>query len=132
MGDGVKNKISYPFSGTGVLHITLQALYKAMVGGIIHGLKIPVSGLIVSSCSVICICLIARYVIVRGASIKATVIVTIFKMVLSPQAPPPGYIAESGLQQIMILTIVHGQAFVAGININFLNGRKYKLNSLGG
>ena len=64
-----------------------------MLGGIIHGFKIPVSGLVVGSCAVICICLIAWYVPARGAIIKATLIVAIFKMMLSPQAPPPAYIA---------------------------------------
>lgn len=73
--------------------IALWALAEAMLGGIIHGLKIPVSGLVVGSCAVICICLIAWYVPAKGAIIKATVIVAVFKMLLSPQAPPPAYIA---------------------------------------
>jgi len=42
--------------------IALWVLCEAMPGGIIHGFKIPVSGLIVGSCAVICICLIACYV----------------------------------------------------------------------
>src|SRR5258707_13313612 len=73
--------------------IALWVLCEAMLGGIIHGFKIPVSGLIVGSCAVICICLIAWYVPAKGAIIKATLIVAIFKMMLSPQAPPPAYIA---------------------------------------
>src|SRR5258706_2186431 len=73
--------------------IALWVLNEAMLGGIIHGLNIPVSGLIVGSCAVVCICLIAWYVPVKGAIIQATVIVAIFKMMLSPQAPPPAYIA---------------------------------------
>lgn len=73
--------------------IALWVLNEAVFGGIIHGLKIPVSGLVVGSCAVICICLIAWYVPKKGAIIKATVIVAIFKMMLSPQAPPPAYIA---------------------------------------
>ena len=73
--------------------IALWVLCEAMLGGIIHGLKIPVSGLFVGSSAVICICLIAWYVPQKGAIIKATIIVAIFKMMLSPQAPPPAYIA---------------------------------------
>src|SRR5258706_9095264 len=73
--------------------IALWVLCEAMLGGIIHGFKIPVSGLIVGSCAVICICLIAYYVPAKGTIIKATIIVAIFKMMLSPQAPPPAYIA---------------------------------------
>ncbi len=73
--------------------IALWALCEAMIGGIIHGLKIPISGLVVGSCAIICICLIAWYVPKKGAILKATLIVAIFKMMLSPQAPLPAYIA---------------------------------------
>ena len=73
--------------------IALWVLCEAMLGGIIHGFKIPVSGLIVGSCSVICIGLIAYYFPAKGNIIKATIVVAIFKMMLSPQAPPAAYIA---------------------------------------
>lgn len=133
--------------------IALWVLCEAMLGGIIHGLKIPVSGLFVGSGAVICICLIAWYVPNKGAIIKATIIVAIFKMMLSPQAPPPAYIAvlfqgllgeflffrnrkfyrlscillavlsllESGLQRILVLTIVYGNDLWIVIN-DFING----------
>jgi nucleoside-triphosphatase THEP1 len=131
--------------------IALWVLCEAMLGGIIHGFRIPVSGLIVGSSAVICICLIAWYVPVRGTIIKATIIVAIFKMMLSPQAPPPAYIAvffqglsgellfrnrksfrlscilfatlallESGLQRILVLTIIYGNDLWTAIN-DFLN-----------
>jgi nucleoside-triphosphatase THEP1 len=123
-----------------------------MLGGIIHGFKIPVSGLLVGSCAIICICLIAWYAPSKGSIIKATIIVAIFKMMLSPQAPPPAYIAvffqgllgellfwkrrlftlsciilavlgllESGLQRILMLTIVYGNDLWKAIN-SFING----------
>jgi len=132
--------------------IALWVLCEAMLGGIIHGFKIPVSGLVVGSCAIVCICLIAWYVPVKGAIIKATIIVAIFKMMLSPQAPPPAYIAvffqgllgellfwnkrffrlscillavlgllESGLQRILMLTIVYGNDLWTVVN-NFFNG----------
>ena len=132
--------------------IALWVLCEAMLGGIIHGFKIPVSGLVVGSCAIVCICLIAWYVPVKGAIIKATIIVAIFKMMLSPQAPPPAYIAvffqgllgellfwnkryfrlscillavlgllESGLQRILMLTIVYGNDLWKVVN-NFFNG----------
>ena len=119
--------------------IALWVLCEAMLGGIIHGFRIPVSGLVVGSCAVTCICLLAWYVPRKGAILKATLIVAIFKMMLSPQAPPPAYIAvffqgllgellfwnrrnfrlccillgffsllESGLQRILVLTIIYG------------------------
>lgn len=80
----------------GVVYFRLIALWvlcEAMLGGIIHGFKIPVSGLVVGSAAVTCICLIGWYVPARGAIIKATLIVAVFKMMLSPQAPPTAYIA---------------------------------------
>lgn len=132
--------------------IALWVLSEAMLGGIIHGFKIPVSGLVVGSCAIICICLIAWYIPNKGAIIKATIIVAIFKMMLSPQAPPPAYIAvffqgllgealfwnrrfyrlscillavlgllESGLQRILMLTIVYGNDLWKVVN-NFING----------
>lgn len=131
--------------------IALWVLCEAMLGGIIHAAKIPVSGLIVGSCAVICICLIAFYNPTKGAIIKATIIVAIFKMMLSPQAPPLAYLAvffqgvigellfwnrnyyrisclllgliallESGLQRIIVLTIVYGNNFWKVIN-DFIN-----------
>ena len=78
------------------LYYRLVALWifcEAVLGGIIHGLKLPVSGLIVGSCSVICICLIACYVPLRNAILKATILVAIFKLMLSPHSPPTAYIA---------------------------------------
>ena len=132
--------------------IALWVLCEAMLGGIIHGFKIPVSGLVVGSCAIVCICLLAWYIPNKGAILKATIIVAIFKMMLSPQAPPPAYIAvffqgllgealfwnrkfyriscillavlgllESGLQRILMLTIVYGNDLWKVVN-NFFNG----------
>ncbi|MEO7922900.1 MAG: nucleoside-triphosphatase [Chitinophagaceae bacterium] len=132
--------------------IAVWVLCEAMLGGIIHGLRIPVSGLIIGSCAVVCISLIAWYVPARGAILKATIIVAVFKMMLSPQAPPPAYIAvffqglmgellfrnrkyfklsclllapiallESGLQRILVLTIVYGNGLWTTLN-SFING----------
>ena len=73
--------------------IALWVLCESVLGGIIHGLKIPVSGLLVGSSAVICICLIAYYVPVKGVILKATVLVAIFKLLLSPHTPLPAYFA---------------------------------------
>lgn len=131
--------------------IALWVLNEAVFGGIIHGLRIPVSGFVVGSCAVICICLIAWYVPKKGAIIKATIIVAIFKMMLSPQTPPPAFVAvffqgamgellfwnkrffrlsclllavlalvESGLQRIVSVTIIYGQALWKAID-EFIN-----------
>lgn len=146
----MKEKVSYNYIYYRL--IALWVLCEAMLGGIIHGFKIPVSGLVVGSCAIICICLIAWYVPKKGSIIKATIIVAIFKMMLSPQAPPPAYVAvffqgllgellfwnrrffklscillatlgllESGLQRILMLTIVYGNDLWKVVN-NFFNG----------
>lgn len=73
--------------------IALWVLCEAMLGSVIFTFKIPVSGLVIGSCAVVCISLIAWYVPAKGAILKATLIVAIFKIMLTPQAPPPAYIA---------------------------------------
>jgi hypothetical protein len=73
--------------------IALWILCETTLGSIIHGAKMPGSGLIVGSCAVICISLIAYHVPSKGSILKAMLIVAIFKMMLSPQAPPTAYVA---------------------------------------
>lgn len=73
--------------------IALWVFCEGFVGGIIHGLKLPISGIVVGSCAIVCICLIKQHNNTKGSIIKATIIVAIFKMMLSPQAPPTAYVA---------------------------------------
>lgn len=73
--------------------IALWVLCEGILGGMMHAVKIPFTGIIVSSGAVICICLIAYYVPAKGAILKATIIVAIFKMMLSPHTPPTAYVA---------------------------------------
>ena len=90
----MNNQITAPFSSLVYFRlIALWVICESVLGGIIHGFKLPVSGLIVGSSALICICLIALYVPTKGAIVKATIIVAIFKMMLSPQAPPTAYVA---------------------------------------
>ena len=73
--------------------IALWVICEAFAGGILHGIKIPFTGLIISSLAVMCIILIAWHVPSKNAIIKATIIVAVFKLMLSPQTPPTAYIA---------------------------------------
>lgn len=73
--------------------IALWVLCEAVLGGMMHAVKLPFTGIVVSSGAVICICLIAYYVPVKGAILRATIIVAVFKMMLSPHTPPTAYIA---------------------------------------
>lgn len=73
--------------------VSLWILSEAFLGGIIHGLKLPASGLLVGGAATICICLIAWHFPNRGTILKATMAVAIFKMMLSPHSPPAAYLA---------------------------------------
>lgn len=88
-----KNESSFSTDELYFRLIALWVICEAMIGGIIHGFRLPVSGLVVGSCAVICISLIGYYRPVKGAILRATIIVAIFKMMLSPQAPVTAYIA---------------------------------------
>lgn len=79
-----------------MVYYRLTALWvvcETMLGAIIHGAKIPGSGMLLGSCAVICSSLIAYYVPTKGSILKAMLIVAIFKMTFSPQASPTAYIA---------------------------------------
>lgn len=91
--------------------IALWVICEGVAGDIIHGLNIPFSGMIISGCAVVCICLIGHYsgqmnstrqsnnqteivrTTAKGAILKATIIVCIFKMILSPHTPHTAYFA---------------------------------------
>ncbi len=124
----------------------LWVICEAFAGGIMHGIKIPFSGMMVSSLAVFCIILLAWYVPSRTAILKATLIVAIFKLMLSPHSPPTAYIAvgfqgvmgqlllnkkyfgfsamllavlslvESAIQRILVLVILYGNDFWKAVN----------------
>lgn len=102
--------------------------------------------MIVSSLAVFCIILMAWYIPSKTAILKATIIVAIFKLMLSPHSPPTAYIAvffqgltgqlllnkkafsfsamllallslvESAIQRILVLVIVYGNDFWNAVN----------------
>jgi hypothetical protein len=96
--------------------IALWVICEALLGGIIHGFKLPVSGMVVGSCAVVCISLIARFAPQKGSILKATIIVCVFKMMLSPQTPGMAYIA-------VLFQGLMGELF-------FINRRFYKIPCL--
>ena len=71
----------------------LWVICEAFAGGIMHGIKLPFTGLIISSLAITCIILIAWHVPFKGAILKATIIVAVCKLMLSPHSPPTAYIA---------------------------------------
>lgn len=73
--------------------IALWALCEGMLGGIIHGLRLPVSGMFIGTASLICICLIGYFFPGKGNIITATFVVAFFKLMISPHSPPMAYLA---------------------------------------
>ena len=73
--------------------IALWVICEGVAGGIMHGLQIPFTGMVISGSAVICICLIGYFIPVKGAIIKATLVVMIFKLMISPHTPPTAYLA---------------------------------------
>jgi hypothetical protein len=74
----------------------LWALNEAGLGGLIHALRVPFTGIVVGSTAVILIALIAFFAERRAKAIlKATVIVLLVKAAASPHTPLPAYVAVS-------------------------------------
>lgn len=79
----------------GVFRLTaLWAFSECALGGIMHALKLPFTGLTVGGFAVLCIGLLA-HVSGRdaGAVLRATVLVLLVKAAVSPHSPPAAYLA---------------------------------------
>ncbi|MEP7264155.1 MAG: hypothetical protein ABI772_06650 [Bacteroidota bacterium] len=76
------------------LRITaLWAFSEAFLGGILHGLHVPFTGLILSSFAAVCMCALALHQFSPGKIIHATILVMIVKLTLSPHTPFTAYFA---------------------------------------
>jgi len=71
----------------------LWVICEAFAGGLLHAAKIPFTGMVVSGLAICCIALLAWFVPGKGNILKATIIVAIFKLILSPHSPPTAYVA---------------------------------------
>lgn len=72
------------------------ALSECALGGIMHAMKIPFTGIFVGGLAVICIALIAFHAdAIFKEVVKATIIVLMIKAGVSPHTPVPAYIAVS-------------------------------------
>lgn len=72
----------------------LWALNEAGLGGLIHALRVPFTGIVVGSTAVVLIALIAFFAERKAKAIlKATVIVLLVKAAASPHTPLPAYAA---------------------------------------
>ena len=72
----------------------LWALNEAGLGGLIHAMRVPFTGIVVGSTAVVLIALIAFFAERKARAIlKATVIVLLVKAAASPHTPLPAYVA---------------------------------------
>jgi len=87
------SSISAPiFSLNRVNRLTaLWAFSEAALGGILHALKIPLTGLFIGGAAVIFISLIAYYSEKKHAILRATLLVVIVKFVVAPYTPINAY-----------------------------------------
>ena len=76
------------------LRITaLWAFSEAFLGGMLHGLHVPFSGLVLSGFASICIAALTLQDHAKGKILKATILVIIVKAILSPHTPLTAYFA---------------------------------------
>lgn len=90
--------------------IALWVTVEAFLGGIIHAFKLPISGLVVGSGAIICLSMIAKFAHHKSALLQATIIVCIFKLMLSPHSPIAAYFAvlfQGVLAQIIFINNKH-------------------------
>jgi hypothetical protein len=131
------------------LRITaLWAFSESAFGGILHAMKIPLSGIFIASAAVLFISMIAMFSKNNNDILKATLIVIIIKAIVSPHSPLTSYFAVSlqgvlgflffftkkfykisamllgitvlffsGLQKIIVLTILFGNTLWDSLNI---------------
>ena len=72
----------------------LWALNEAGLGGLIHAMRVPFTGIVVGSTAVVLIALIAFFAERKAKAIlKATVIVLLIKAAASPHTPLPAYVS---------------------------------------
>ncbi|MFA0964806.1 hypothetical protein AB9P05_23560 [Roseivirga sp. BDSF3-8] len=80
------------FSVTGYRLVALWAFAEAGLGGVLHALHLPVTGLLVGGFAVLCMALLAAYER-PGVILPALGVVLAVKFLASPHSPPPAYLA---------------------------------------
>jgi len=108
----------------------LWAVTESVLGGILHGLKVPITGILVGGLAVVYIAMLARLVSPR-AIWKATLLVMVIKGVLAPHSPFGAYFAvgfQGGMGYLLFRFMPHFQtaALVLGM-INLLESALQKL-----
>ena len=69
----------------------LWALSESALGGVLHALRIPFRGIMISGVAVLIISMIANFCYRRGQILKSTIIVIAAKAIISPHTPATAY-----------------------------------------
>jgi len=85
------------------------AFSEAILGGILHFFKIPLTGLIIGGFAIVCVYLISRLTVNPRSILKSGLIVIIVKGVISPYTPLTAYLA-------LAIQILLGYIFFYGKN----------------
>lgn len=92
----------------------LWAISESILGGLLHGLKIPITGILVGGLAVIYLSMLARMISPK-AIIKATILVMIIKGILAPHSPFGAYFAVGfqGLMGYLLFSSMPSSRFAA-------------------
>jgi hypothetical protein len=94
----------------------LWALNEAGLGGVLHAVKSPFTGLLVGGMAVILIALIAYFADKKTTTVlKSTILVLIVKAAASPHSPLPAYLAVGfqGLTGAFVFTMLRSHRLAA-------------------
>lgn len=93
----------------------LWAFSEAALGGILHALRIPFTGLFIGGSAVIFLTLIAYLAENKSTLLKSTLIVILIKAMVSPHTPLNAYIAVflQGLFAYLIFSFISNKKFAA-------------------
>lgn len=105
----------------------MWALSESTLGGILHAVKFPFRGMIISSAAVMLISLIANFSSRKNQIIKSTFVVLITKAVISPHTPLTAYLsvfAQGLLGELLFFTkrFRFISAVLLGLTVSLLNG----------
>ncbi len=95
--------------------IALWGFSEAAFGGILHALRIPLTGMFVGGAAVLFITLIAHYSKSKKSILHATVTVIIIKAVISPHTPLTAYfaVALQGMLGYLLFSLIRVERIAA-------------------
>lgn len=134
MSDIIQNVIQDKKSNSTIMVQRIIALWgfnEAVLGGILHALHIPLTGLFIGSIAVILIILLANNSEDKSIIIKATIVVIMVKAVFSPHTPIIAYssVLLQGLLGYILFTIISYKP-AASIALGFLSLLFFALQKL--